>query len=100
MNGFNDDPFGDKDDMLKKVKELEQKYGTAYHGGGSSYRGPRQKQNDRAVGYDESDDFIDNGEAVAFTFPVLSRKAILTEHFDSTTNTFRMNSTHTAEDFT
>lgn len=63
LNGF-DDPFGDKDDVLKKVRELEAKYGTSSSGRLSSYRVPTHQKHDRGAGYDESDDFIDNGEAV------------------------------------
>lgn len=61
-NGFTD-PFNDNDDDVARIaRELEKKYGSAY----SSGRGRNKKDDlcDIGLGYDESDSFIDNTEAV------------------------------------
>lgn len=60
INGFSD-PFEDNDDDVTRIaKELERKYGTASTG--------RKAIDycDKGAGYDESDEFIDNTEAVSF----------------------------------
>jgi len=57
------DPFADNDDDVARiVKELEAKYGNSYATG----RGKSKKDDyvDIGMGYDESDSFIDNTDAV------------------------------------
>lgn len=71
-NGFSD-PFEDNDDDVARIaKELERKYGNAYVSG----RGKNKRDEiDIGLGYDESDSFIDNTEAVrTHNFMFCSRK--------------------------
>lgn len=63
-NNVSTDPFADNDDDVARIaKELEAKYGNSYARG----RGRRKKDDfcDIGMGYDESDSFIDNTEAVS-----------------------------------
>lgn len=62
-NGFTD-PFEENDeDVIRIAKELERKYGSAYGSGRSKNK---RGDYDIGMGYDESDSFIDNTEAVSF----------------------------------
>lgn len=64
MNGSGGaDPFEDNDDDVARIaREFERKYGNAYAGKPSVSR-PVDWSTDKATGYDENDDFIDNTEA-------------------------------------
>lgn len=62
-NNGRTDPFADNDDDVARIaKELEAKYGNAYARGRS--RRKKDEFCDIGMGYDESDSFIDNTEAV------------------------------------
>lgn len=63
-NNGRTDPFADNDDDVARIaKELEAKYGNAYARGRS--RRKKEEFYDIGMGYDESDSFIDNTEAVS-----------------------------------
>lgn len=58
VNGF-DDPFEDNDDDVTRIaKEFERKYGNMAGRKAIDYC-------DKGAGYDETDEFIDNTEAVS-----------------------------------
>lgn len=68
-NGFAT-PFEENDDDVARIaKELEKKYGASYGSG----RGRSKKDDhcDIGLGYDESDSFIDNTEAVSFNYNIV-----------------------------
>lgn len=76
MNGASAFPEeGNDEDVTRLAQEFERKYGNAYSGKkeGFTAKGKGRGLADLAAGYDESDDFIDNTEAVNYFDTPLSK---------------------------